>query len=128
MAHAVSTVGTSRSRAVVPILLDLAVVLVFVVVGRDEHQQTNSLGDIVTVAAPFVIGVLVGAALAWARTRDLRAVSSGLIILVSTLVVGMLLRRFVWDRGTATTFVLVTTGFLTVGFIGWRALGRVIRR
>ena len=65
-----------------PLVLDLAVVLIFVIVGRDEHQQTNTLGDIATVAAPFVIGVLVGAALAWTVVRDLRTVASGLIILI----------------------------------------------
>ncbi len=109
-------------------VLDLVVVLVFVIIGRDEHQPTDKVGDIVTVAAPFVIGVLVGSAWAWARRRDLRTVSSGLIILISTLVVGMLLRRFAWDRGAATSFVAVTAGFLTVGFIGWRVSRRVIRR
>jgi len=120
--------GSIRANAVTPLVLDLVVVFVFAAVGRDEHQQTNTIGDIVTVAAPFVIGALVGAALAWPRGRDLGTISSGLIVLLTTLVVGMLLRRFVWDRGTAATFVLVTTGFLTAGFMGWRALRRIIRR
>lgn len=118
----------SRSRVVAPLLLDAVAVVVFVAVGRDEHQQTSTIGDILTVAAPFLIGLGGGAALAWWRTRDLRSFPAGLIIVVTTLVVGMVLRRTVWDRGTALAFVLVTAGFLTVCLLGWRLIGRTFRR
>ena len=33
---------------------------------------------------------------------------------------GLLLRRTVWDRGTAVAFVIVATAFLGVVIVGWR--------
>lgn len=117
-----------RSRVWAPLLLDVVAVFVFVIVGRDEHQQTSTFGDIVTVAAPFLIGVAAGSVAALALGRPLRSLGAGAIVLVATIVVGMLLRRFVWDRGTALAFVLVTSGFLALCLLGWRAVGAWMRR
>ena len=40
---------------------------------------------------------------------------------------GLLLRRTLWDRGTATAFVVVTAVVLGMLLVGWRALGRHVR-
>ncbi|MFV0307897.1 MAG: DUF3054 domain-containing protein [Desertimonas sp.] len=117
-----------RQRVLIPLLLDTIAVLVFVVVGRDEHQQTSTVADVLTVSAPFLIGVAGGAAVAVLARRPLRSLAAGGIVTVSTIVVGMLLRRFVWDRGTALTFIVVTSAFLAVCFLGWRAVGASLRR
>lgn len=53
---------------------------------------------------------------------------SGIILALGTVLVGMLLRRWVWDDGTATTFIMVTTGFLVAGMLGWRIIASGIRR
>ena len=39
-----------------------------------------------------------------------------------TLILGMLLRNFVFDRGTATSFIVVAGAFLFATLVGWRAL------
>lgn len=109
-------------------MLDLVAVIVFVVVGRDEHQQTSTIGDILTVSAPFLIGVGVGTALAWAARHDLRRLDAGVIVLITTLVVGMMLRRWAWDRGTAATFVIVTAAFFALMMLGWRVIQVVMSR
>ncbi len=101
---------------------DVAAVLIFVSVGREEHQQGTAVGEILTVAAPFLIGVGAAALLALALRCSPWSLLGGVVVLVTTLVVGMVLRRVVWDRGTATAFVVVTSAFLTVCFLGWRAL------
>lgn len=113
---------------IAPLVLDIAAVVVFVVAGRDEHQQTSTVTDILTVSAPFLIGIAVGSGLAWIRERDLATLSAGLIILLTTMTLGMVLRRVVWDRGTAMAFVVVTAGFLTVTLLGWRTVRRAFRR
>ena len=41
-------------------------------------------------------------------------------VLAVTVVVGMLLRRFVFDDGTQLSFILVATAFLTLFLLGWR--------
>jgi FtsH-binding integral membrane protein len=39
-----------------------------------------------------------------------------------TVVMGMVLRNMVFDRGTATAFIIVATVFLGITMFGWRAL------
>ncbi|MEO1056276.1 MAG: DUF3054 domain-containing protein, partial [Actinomycetota bacterium] len=62
---------------------------------------------------------------AWKRPTALR---TGLIVWPVVVAVGMLLRRFVFDDGTATSFVIVTTMFLGVFLIGWRAVAALVER
>ena len=40
----------------------------------------------------------------------------------------MLLRRTLWDRGTALAFVVVATAFLGAVIVGWRAVHGLIGR
>jgi hypothetical protein len=39
-----------------------------------------------------------------------------------TVVMGMVLRNLVFDRGTALAFIIVATVFLGITMFGWRAL------
>ncbi len=59
--------------------LDLASVVLFVVIGRREHDETGAAADVLEVAAPFLIGLAVGwlAALAWRAPMTLR---TGLLV------------------------------------------------
>ena len=104
--------------------LDVLAVLVFVVIGRRNHQQGNALDATVETALPFRLGV----AVAWAATRAWRrptALLTAIAIWPLTVLVGMLLRRWWFDGGTATAFVVVATMFLGASFVGWRAVHRV---
>jgi hypothetical protein len=106
--------------------LDLTSVLVFVAMGRATHETGTSLSGYVEVAAPFVIGLVVG----WIATRAWRepmSVRTGIGVLASTLTIGMLLRKLVWDGGIQVSFVLVATAFLTLFLVGWRLVaGRFV--
>lgn len=106
-------------------VLDALVVLSFVVVGRDSHGFVTEWQETVRVAAPFLIALALGIVVMRAWQRPLHLLT-GLGIGVVTLVMGMLLRRFVWDDGTATTFVVVTGGWIIGLMVGWRALVLVI--
>jgi hypothetical protein len=101
--------------------LDTASVVLFVAIGKREHDQDTAISGLVETAAPFMIGLLV----AWLVFRVWKrptAWTTGLLVWPVTLVVGMVLRNAVFDGGTATSFVLVATGFLGMLFVGWRAL------
>ena len=107
--------------------LDAFAVLVFVVIGRRNHQQGNALDATVETALPFLLGV----AVAWAATRAWRrptALLTAVAIWPVTVLVGMLLRRWLFDGGTATSFVVVATLFLGACFVGWRAVYRLRHR
>lgn len=104
--------------------LDVLAVLVFVVIGRRNHQQGNALDATVETALPFLLGV----AVAWAATRAWRRPTSlltAIAIWPVTVLVGMLLRRWLFDDGTAASFVVVATLFLGACFVGWRAVYRL---
>jgi hypothetical protein len=108
-------------------ILDALVVIVFVIIGREDHGFDSGIGDYVRVAAPFLVALVVSivAFRAWRNPTDWR---TGAFLAVGTVVLGMLLRRFVWDAGTARTFIVVTTAFLVAGMVGWRLVASVAGR
>ena len=106
--------------------LDTASVVVFVLAGRATHSQAGTTGSFRT-AAPFLIALGIG----WIVTRawnDPASIRTGVGVLTSDFVVGMVLRHFVFDDGTALSFVLVTAAFLTLTLMGWRIIVLTIRR
>jgi hypothetical protein len=98
---------------------DVGSVLVFVVAGRSNHGAGESAAGILHTAGPFLISLVIG----WAVTRaweDPASLRVGAKILAVTVVLGMLLRRYVFDDGTQLSFVLVASAFLTLFLMGWR--------
>jgi hypothetical protein len=114
-------VTNARVRAAVA--LDVVVVLLFVAIGRRSHDEGSALSELIRVAAPFLIGLGAGwvVARAWRRPFDL---ATGCTIWVVTIVVGMVLRRTLFDRGTALSFVVVASIFTGVLLLGWRLVAR----
>jgi peptidoglycan/LPS O-acetylase OafA/YrhL len=107
---------------VVAAVLDVASIVVFVAIGRRSHDEGGSvIGGIGKVAAPFLIALAVGwiAARAWRSPTSRRTAA---IVWVVTVALGMLLRHTVFDRGTATSFIIVTAIFTGVLLFGWRAI------
>ncbi|MET0147013.1 MAG: DUF3054 domain-containing protein [Ilumatobacteraceae bacterium] len=117
-----------RRDALVGLVLDVAAVVVFVIAGTRSHDEDDGLGGVLAVAAPFLIGLGV----AWLVIGDVRrrpwSVRAGVEVVLTTLVVGMVLRRTAFDRGTAASFVVVTAIVLGVLLLGWRAFAGIMRR
>ncbi|CAB4858661.1 unannotated protein [freshwater metagenome] len=114
----------TNRRSLLPFAADLLAVIVFVAIGRRTHDETgNVFVGAAKVAAPFLIAVAVGwlVARAWANPLSN---ATGAIIWLSTVIVGLLLRRFVFDRGTATPFIIVATAALCAFIMGWRGITR----
>lgn len=117
----------SDRRLGVAVALDVFCVVLFVAIGRRNHDEGSALSGVVRTAGPFLIGLAIAwlAAKAWRGPMTSR---TGVRIWVITVVAGMVLRRLVFDRGTAPAFVIVATVFLGASLIGWRALaGRFSR-
>ena len=100
--------------------VDVVAVLVFCALGRRSHDEGVSVSGLATTAWPF----LTGTALGWLVSRGWRrptAVSpTGVIVWVSTVVVGMLLRKAT-SVSVAAAFVLVASTVTAVFLLGWRA-------
>jgi hypothetical protein len=110
------------------IAADVAAVVVFAVAGRNAHDETSGAGTVLTIAAPFVIGLLVGWIVSWRAGSEPTAPRTGLVVWAATVVVGLVLRRTVWDRGVALSFVVVTALVLGALLVGWRALWVFVHR
>ena len=104
-------------------LIDLVVVLVFVAIGRRNHHEEATVSGYFGTVAPFAIALAVTwlASRAWRAPVDAR---TGYTMWVGTVVVGMVLRKFAFDDGTATAFVIVATVFLGAGLNLWRLPAR----
>lgn len=114
----------ARFRLPLALVLDAALVLAFVALGRQEHDDTSETRNVLAIAAPFWIGLGIG----WAVARVWRApwaIRTGLVIWPVVIVAGMLVRRFAFDDGTAVAFVIVATLFLGACVVGWRALAHL---
>lgn len=105
--------------------LDTFSIALFVVLGRRNHERDSEVVGFLETAAPFLIGLAVGW-LIWRAWRRPAAVLTGVAIWPITLLVGMIVRRSVFDDGTATSFVIVATVFVGAFLVGWRALFRAI--
>jgi hypothetical protein len=114
-------------RVRVAAALDIAVVVVFVAIGRRNHDEGSAAGEVVRIAAPFLIGLAAGwvVARAWRRPFDL---TTGGLVWIVTVALGMVLRRTLFDRGTAFSFVVVATVFTGVLLLGWRLVSRHFTR
>ena len=102
---------------------DAVSIVIFVAIGRKNHDEGEAASGIFRVAAPFLLALLVGwvIARAWKEPLSQR---SGVLISLTTIVLGMLLRNIVFDDGTATAFIIVATVFLGTLLNGWRLLAR----
>ena len=99
-------------------LVDALAVLVFAAIGTRSHQEDLGLAGVLEVAAPFLVGGLVGALVA--RTwQDPLSLRRGVAVWVGAVVVGMLLRWAFVDP-PPLSFVIVATVSLAVLVLGWR--------
>jgi hypothetical protein len=107
--------------------IDLLAVIVFVIIGRASHGE-GILGLLVTLW-PFAVGLLVGHVLALVlgqrETRSIRW--AGIVVWISTVVVGMVLRA-VSGQGVQLSFVIVTVLVLAALLLGWRVVAWLIAR
>jgi len=114
--------------AALALVADIACVVVFCTIGRRSHAEGLTLTGIAETAWPFLSGTLVGWLLARAWRTPVAVVPTGLVIWVSTIVVGMLLRK-ASSQGVAASFVVVASLVTAFLLLGWRvAAGRIAKR
>ena len=115
------------ARVRIAAALDIAVIVVFVAIGRRNHDEGSGFGEVLRIAAPFLIGLATGwiVARAWRRPFEL---VTGCTIWVVTVALGMVLRKTLFDRGTAVSFIIVASVFTGVLLLGWRLVASPSRR
>ena len=102
--------------------LDLAAVLLFAATGRNSHDEGITLAGVATTAWPFLVGTALGWLLARAWRRPTALMPTGVVIWISTVVVGIALRL---ASGQSTelkpSFLVVASVSTAVLLLGWRA-------
>ncbi len=110
-------------------MIDAALVLLFVLVGRRSHGESAGIGGLVTTLWPFLLGLVAGWLVTWAWRRPLAVVWPGVPIWLMTVALGMLIRTSA-GQGVQPSFIAVAFVVLGVFLVGWRlvALPFVRRR
>ena len=108
------------------VVLDVACVLVFVIIGRASHGE--SLIGVASTAWPFLAGLAGGwlatAGLAGRPMQPFRLCPTGVGAWLGAVALGMLFRMLA-GQGTAPAFIGVALAFLGLFLLGWRLLGRL---
>lgn len=105
---------------------DLVAVLVFAVAGRSSHTEALDPMGVLSTAAPFVLGLVVG----WLAGRAWRAptrLAAGVTVWVAAVVVGLAVRAAFTHR-LPLTFALITAASLAVLLLGWRVVAIAVAR
>ena len=117
------TTRLSQRAVITTAIVDVVAVVVFVAIGRRNHDEGTAISGVLSVAAPFLIAL----GISWIGLRTWREPfnrTSLIATWVITVFVGLLLRRIVFDRGIATAFIIVAT--ITLGVL--LGLGRKLSK
>lgn len=118
---------TPSLRSAAPALgADIVCVLAFTALGRRSHAEGVTFSGVAETAWPFLAGTLVGWLLSRAWQRPLAVAPTGLTVWISTVAIGMLLRKAT-GAGTATSFIVVATLVTGLLLLGWRTIARFRR-
>lgn len=107
--------------------IDVVAVLVFCALGRRSHAEGLDLGGLATTAWPFLTGTALGWLVSRGWRRPTALVPTGVVVWISTVLVGMLL-RMVTSAGVAWSFVVVASTVTAVFLLGWRAVFALVTR
>ena len=113
--------------AVKALLLDVVCVVVFCTIGRRSHAEGLSIAGVAQTAWPFLSGTALGWLVTRAWRRPTELAPTGLVVWLSTVVVGMLLRKAT-SQGTAVSFVVVASVVTAILLLGWRLVAAVRAR
>lgn len=103
------------------IVVDVAVVLVFVAIGRSSHHHGMTFAGIVSTTWPFAVGLGLGWLVVVLQHRNGTSLKSGVVIWLATVLGGMVL-RVLSGQGTALAFIIVALVFLGGLMLGLRML------
>jgi len=117
----------ARPEILRAVVLDAALVVVFVLIGRASHGEDLAPSGVLGTAWPFLAAGVAGWIVARAWRAPSRVVPTGLVVWGVTVVVGMVLRALTGE-GVVVPFVITTAIILALLLLGWRGIAAVAVR
>lgn len=105
--------------------VDILTLVLFVVIGRGSHHHGETVAGFLSTVWPFAVAL--GAAWVAAARRPPVAITTGALVALVTVAVGMVLRVMA-GQGTAAAFVGVALGFNGLLMVGGRLAVRALVR
>ncbi|MFL0285603.1 DUF3054 domain-containing protein [Mycobacterium sp. SMC-21] len=115
---------TGNRSAALAFVADVVLVVIFCAIGRRSHAEGITLAGVAHTSWPFLTGTVAGWALSRGWRRPTALNPTGLVVWISTVVIGMLLRK-ASAQGVAVSFVIVASTVTAVFLLGWRGLARL---
>lgn len=112
---------------VLPFAVDIALVLVFAIIGRASHGEALSVSGIFGTFWPFAVALVVGWVVVVLLGKHGTGVREATIVWLVTLVGGMGL-RVTAGGGAPVAFLVVAALFLALFLGGWRVVAFLVRR
>lgn len=116
----------SPARVATLLLVDVALVSVFAMIGVASHDGELSLVTVGRAALPFLLAYLIPALLFSPHKNINNTVLVGIPLWISTILGGALLRYIIFQDTSAGGFLLVTTAVLGVFLLGRRLVSSYI--
>lgn len=114
-----------RWLPVVAAAVDLALVAVFVGIGRASHREDQA--QFLVTFWPFALGLAAGWAIGRTWRRPFAILRAGVPAWLGTVIVGMIVRA-VAGQGVQVAFVVVASIVVGAFLVGWRALLAAVDR
>lgn len=108
-------------------ILDAALIILFALLGRREHEHGLGLGGILLTALPFLIAYVIMTVVSKPRVTINKIWPTGILVWLGTVAVGMAL-RILMGKTAAISFVIVTLVVLAVFLLGRRVVATMIAR
>lgn len=118
--------ATGNHSAAIAFLADVVCVVIFCAIGRRSHAEGITLSGVAHTSWPFLTGTVAGWALSRGWRRPTALNPTGLAVWVSTVVIGMLLRK-ASAQGVAVSFVIVASTVTAILLLGWRGAVRFFK-
>ncbi len=107
------------------LLLDVAWICLFAILGRENHASDLTPLTIFAVAWPFLVGYVISAIVV-NLPRSPRGIRRGAIVWIGMIVIAMAIRMVELGRLPEQAFVIVTLVFLGTGILGIRLLAMFV--
>jgi uncharacterized membrane protein (UPF0136 family) len=102
-------------------LADVAIVLLFVAIGRSVHRHGLRLDGMISTTWPFAVGLAAGWIVVAYRRMHPASLLAGVFVTVICVIVAMVL-RVSSGQGTAVAFIFVSLAFLGACMTTWRLI------